>query len=62
MSYIVTLEYDPVWPALDWVKDHCNSYITNDVHQDGYDTYDLNKIDYFFGDEKDATLFRLRWV
>jgi hypothetical protein len=57
----VTLPYDPMWQALDWAKQHCPSYITNDVHQDGYNTYDRSKIDYFFGNENEALMFMLRW-
>jgi len=58
----VTLPYDPVWRALDWAKKHCNSYITNDVHQTENKTYDTDKIDYFFGDQRDATMFALKWL
>jgi hypothetical protein len=57
----VTVPYDIRWLALDWAKDNCPSYITNDVHCDGYNTYDINKIDYRFADEKDAVLFKLKW-
>lgn len=57
MSTVITLPYDPVWTPLTWAKEHCPSYITNDVHQDGY-----NKIDYFFSDEQDAFKFALRWL
>lgn len=57
----VTLLYDPIWRALDWAKEHCPSYITNDVHQLEYNVYDNSKIDYFFGSEDDALLFLLRW-
>jgi hypothetical protein len=57
----VTLPYDPVWTALTWAKAHCPSYITNDIHMDGYNTYDHTKIDYHFADEKDALMFMLRW-
>jgi hypothetical protein len=58
---IVTLPYDPVWTALAWAKEHCPSYITNDVHL----AKTLNggtKIDYHFGNEHDALLFALRWA
>lgn len=61
MSTIVTLAYDPVWNPLEWAKNHCPSYISNDVHMDGYNSYDNNRIDYFFGDEEDAFKFALRW-
>jgi hypothetical protein len=47
---------------LDWAKEYCPSYIANDLHQDGYNTYDHRKIDYFFDDEQDAVLFKLRWT
>ena len=57
----VTLPYDPWWEPLEWAKTNCPSYITNNVHQDGYYTYDRAKIDYYFGDEKDATFFALKW-
>ena len=58
----VTIPYDVAWPALAWAKKYCASYITNDMHCDGYNTYDQSKIDYFFGDEKDAVMFTLRWL
>jgi hypothetical protein len=57
----VTLPRDPKWTALEWAKEHCPNYITNDVHCDGYNTYDIEKIDYFFGNEAEATMFRLKW-
>jgi len=58
---IVTLPYDPLWTPLEWAKEHCASYITNDSHQIGYRTYDNSYIDYFFGSEVDAVFFTLRW-
>lgn len=57
----VTLPYDSDWKALTWAEEHCPSYITNDIHMDGYNTYDDTKIDYHFSDEKDAIMFILRW-
>lgn len=51
---IVTLPYDPLWTALEWAKKNCPSYITNRVAEDG-------KICYYFGEERDATAFLLRW-
>lgn len=58
----VTIPYDPLWTALEWAKEHCPSYITNDIHMAGYNDHDLSKIDYHFSDEKDATAFLLRWA
>jgi hypothetical protein len=57
----VTIPLYPFMEALDWAKEHCPSYITNDLHQDGYNTYGYDKIDYHFSDEKDAVMFALRW-
>lgn len=58
---IVTIPFTPLWEPIDWAKEHCPSYISNDIHMDGYNTFDNSKIDYFFGDEKDAMWFKLRW-
>lgn len=58
----VTLPYDPAWRALPWVQEYCVSYITNDTHQDGNHTYDMTKVDFFFGDHSDAVMFALRWL
>ena len=57
----VTLPYSPFREPLEWSKKHCPSYISNDLHQDGYNTYDHTRIDYFFGDKEDAIIFILRW-
>lgn len=62
MSYIVTLPYDPIWQPLDWAKKNCPSYITNRAPERGHnDTYNNYKINYYFGDEKEALMFALRW-
>jgi hypothetical protein len=58
----VTIPFVPFREPLDWAKENCPSYITNDVHCDGYNTYDIGKVDYFFGNEKDAVWFLLRWA
>ena len=57
----VTSPYDPLWAPLEWVKKHCSSYISNDIHKYG-NSYDAKRIDYFFRDEKDAIWFVLRWA
>lgn len=54
----VTLPYSPLWEPLEWAKEHCPSYITNEIRYDDYNTY----IDYHFADERDAALFILRWL
>ena len=66
MSIIVTLPWKPTWEELDWAKNHCPSYITNDVHRyinsDGVELGDVDRTDYFFGNKKDALMFRLKWA
>ena len=45
--------YEP----LEWAKQHCPSYITNDaVQKEGEYHYR-----FYFGDERDAVSFALRW-
>lgn len=46
-------KYEP----LQWAKDYCPSYITNDTVMKGGRYY----YRFFFGSEKDCTLFALRW-
>jgi hypothetical protein len=48
----VTIPFDPFWEPLHWAKRYCPSYITNDMHCDGYNTYDATKIDYFLQTKK----------
>lgn len=62
-TYTVTLDYDPVWQALDWAKKHCASYITNTSEAQPDSTYHNRnyKIRYYFGTEADAVLFALHW-
>lgn len=63
----VTLPYDPEWRALDWVKEHCPSYITNEItnttklKQVPGGWVNDSSIVYHFGDEKEALMFLLRW-
>jgi hypothetical protein len=57
----VTLPYDIFWTPLDWAKENCPSYITNDLHRNK-DGIDPGRIDYFFGDAAEATVFALRWL
>jgi hypothetical protein len=63
MATIVTLPYDQSdIQAFVWAQENCPSYITNYVHQCGYNSYDVNRIDYFFGDDRDALIFTLKWL
>lgn len=58
----VTLPYDPTWKPLDWVKKNCPSYITNAVHLAENNVHDTSRIDYFFSQQRDATIFALKWL
>ena len=66
MRVVVTLPYNPTWPALEWAKKNCPSYITNDAYRylnsDGVELAEIDKINYYFSNEKDALMFRLRWT
>lgn len=69
MDVKVTLPYDPAWAPLVWAKEHCPSYITNKasnttrlkrVSSSGW--VSDSSIVYYFGNERDATIFTLRWA
>lgn len=76
MKKVVTIPYDPVWEPLEWAKKHCPSYITNDVANDATPFYLREEVEsdrkpgrrvftyyinYYFGNEQDAIIFKLRW-
>lgn len=65
MSNFVDLLVPPALPGpykqyepLTWAKKNCPSYITNDAVQKGGVYY----YRFYFGNEKDMTMFILRWV
>ena len=62
----VTLPYDDNWAALTWAKKNCPSYITNATTRVVIDVVSMypyeNVVNYYFGDEKDANWFALRWA
>lgn len=66
----VTLPYDPYdfGKALTWARNHCPSYNTYSVcahvkmeTDPGDRQVDIDRITYYFDEEKDAILFALRW-
>ena len=65
MTNYVTIDHTVVVDALEWAKANCPGYITNDFHQDGYNTYDPAKYDFFFAaneaGRKEMLMFALRW-
>lgn len=60
MAITVTLEYDPVWIALQWAKEHLSSYITNKAVCPSGPTANY-LIAYSFGEEEDAMMFHLKY-
>jgi hypothetical protein len=58
----VTLPYDDNWEALAWAKKNCPSYITNDATKITVHIPYVTVINYYFGNEKDAIMFHLRWL
>lgn len=61
MSYIfripISRDYGEIISMLKWAKDHCPSFITNNVE---FNT-DRHCYRFYFADEKDYTWFSLRW-
>jgi hypothetical protein len=67
MKNYVVIPYDPTWRALEWAKEHCPSYITNDRTPGPpryYTTHSIDdiKIRFYFGNKRDATAFALKWA
>ena len=62
MALKVTLPYDENWEALTWAKKNCPSYITNDATTIKLNVPYVTVINYYFGNEKDAIMFQLRWL
>ena len=78
MKNYVVIPYDPTWKALEWAKEHCPSYITNDrIDRMGkspswmqgpgprpYPDHSVEdiKIRFYFGHRLDATAFALKWA
>jgi hypothetical protein len=61
MRYTVTLPHKYEWDATEWAKEHCPSYLSATAHlRLGRDLPPSN-VDYHFADEKDLTMFILRW-
>lgn len=63
----VTLLYDHNWQALKWAKDNCPSYITNTAELlsnsgNAGTPLKIYSIHYYFGDERDAVAFALKWT
>jgi uncharacterized protein YdgA (DUF945 family) len=61
MTTVTIVKNEDALQALYWAKENCPSYITNDMHMNGYNTYDVTKLDFHFSEAEDALMFRLKW-
>ena len=59
----IVLPYDPDWQALKWAKDHCSSYITNkaEVAESSKIGYIQYNVVYYFSNDQEALMFKLKW-
>ena len=64
MSNYVTIRGSVYEEAVAWAKENCPNYVTNEMHQDGYYTYNPRYFDFFFSQDapEEMTLFALRWA
>jgi hypothetical protein len=68
----ITIPANNAWEAVEWAKENCPSYITNDYSVLGgrtgyYETgRDIENCDFFFVDDeqgsKDMVMFSLKWA
>lgn len=68
-AIVITISGEVVDLALEWAKEHCSSYITSTGRIEHWDPENPGryypaaiKYDFLFSDEKDATMFALRWL
>jgi len=69
MMTFVTIADDHIDQALAWAKENCDSYITNDGYIIDVDVFGKpgwmtreTRYRFYFGQEKDAAMFSLRWA
>jgi hypothetical protein len=64
MKIKVTLPHDPLWYALEWAVKNCPSYINEDheIIIDHLGLEVITSVNYYFNDERDALVFKLRWA
>jgi hypothetical protein len=58
MRYTATLPHVYEWQPGIWAKEHCKSYLSSTAH------WAINQaitVEYYFAEEKDLTMFLLRW-
>jgi hypothetical protein len=60
MRYTVTLPHEHSWEARDWAADNCASYLSCTIF--GTFKIDGAYVAYYFEDEQDAVVFKLKWL
>jgi hypothetical protein len=60
-NHVAVISSVNVVAALAWCKENCPTYITNRYHS-YFDDANSITYDFFFGDEKEALLCRLKWA
>jgi hypothetical protein len=58
MRYTATLPHFYEWHPGTWAKEHCKSYLSATAH---WGTDHTITVEYHFAEEKDLTMFLLRW-
>lgn len=62
MRYTATLPHIYQWEATTWAKENCPSYLSATAHLVEVENTDQSKIEYHFAEQRDLTMFLLRWV
>lgn len=66
MNNCVRVSEEQAQAALDWVKEHCTTYITNDAEIENRGVYAIYYYRFYFQDNEqgrhEMTLFALRWA
>jgi hypothetical protein len=60
MRITVSLPHVYEWNARNWASDNCESYLSCTMY--GSFGVDGSRVDYHFADEKDAMVFKLKWL
>ena len=62
MRYTAILPHIYEWHPATWAKKHCPSYLSATAHLCKIENEDQSKVEYHFAEERDLTMFLLRWL
>ena len=63
MTIRVTIDVEHEDEAWEWADTYCTGLVKKAWHQDGYNTFDATRVDFFFeSNSTDAIMFKLRWT